>query len=102
MNGIHSSWIQQNFDMVLLLNVHFALKIFESGKNSHNQVKIGRLPTRLMPFIGREKELAETNSLLSDPDCQLLSLIEPGGIGLESLRKSGANLALPSRFQNNI
>jgi hypothetical protein len=55
-----------------------------------------------MPFIGREKELAETNSLLSDPDCQLLSLIEPGGIGLESLRKSGANLALPSRFQNNI
>ncbi len=32
-------------------------------------------------FVGREKELAEIGRLLADPDCRLLTLLGPGGIG---------------------
>ena len=33
------------------------------------------------PFIGREKEFNDIQQLLSQPDCQLLTLVGPGGIG---------------------
>ncbi len=33
------------------------------------------------PFIGRQKEFDEIQQLLSQPDCRLLTLIGPGGIG---------------------
>lgn len=39
------------------------------------------LPTPLTPFIGREVELAQLNSRMANPDCRLLSLVGPGGIG---------------------
>lgn len=39
------------------------------------------LPIQTTPFIGRNDELAEISALLADPDCRLLTLIGPGGIG---------------------
>lgn len=39
------------------------------------------LPVASTPFIGREQELAELGELLADPDCRLLTLVGPGGIG---------------------
>ncbi len=39
------------------------------------------LPVQSTPFLGREKELAETTKLLRDPSCRLLTLVGPGGIG---------------------
>jgi predicted ATPase/DNA-binding XRE family transcriptional regulator len=39
------------------------------------------LPQQVTPFIGREAELAEIAALLEDPDCRLLTLVGPGGIG---------------------
>jgi predicted ATPase/DNA-binding XRE family transcriptional regulator len=33
------------------------------------------------PFIGRENELARIDRLLGNPDCRLLTLVGPGGIG---------------------
>ncbi|MDQ4076600.1 MAG: tetratricopeptide repeat protein [Chloroflexota bacterium] len=40
------------------------------------------LPSQPTPFIGREQELADIHRLLvGDPDCRLLTLIGPGGIG---------------------
>ena len=33
------------------------------------------------PFIGREKELQRIAAHLADPECRLLTLIGPGGIG---------------------
>jgi predicted ATPase/DNA-binding NarL/FixJ family response regulator len=39
------------------------------------------LPPQPTPFIGREQELADIGSLLANPDCRLLTLVGPGGIG---------------------
>lgn len=39
------------------------------------------LPTPATPFLGRELELAQVAERLADPDCRLLTLLGPGGIG---------------------
>ncbi|MCL4861409.1 MAG: helix-turn-helix domain-containing protein, partial [Caldilineaceae bacterium] len=40
-----------------------------------------QLPTPLTPMIGRDAELATLSRLLRDPQCRLLTLVGPGGIG---------------------
>jgi predicted ATPase/Tfp pilus assembly protein PilF len=50
----------------------------ETGFFPENLVSIPRSPT---PFIGREEELAELAEHLANPDCRLLTLAGPGGIG---------------------
>ena len=44
-------------------------------KRRHN------LPAQPIPFVGRERELAEIGERLREPDCRLLTLIGPGGSG---------------------
>jgi predicted ATPase/DNA-binding SARP family transcriptional activator len=39
------------------------------------------LPPSSTPFVGRDEELADLADLMSDPDCRLVTLIGPGGIG---------------------
>ena len=39
------------------------------------------LPKALTPFIGREPELSTLDQLLCDPQCFLLTIVGPGGIG---------------------
>jgi predicted ATPase len=39
------------------------------------------LPVQLIPFVGREEELAQLAQLLANPTCRLLTLVGPGGIG---------------------
>lgn len=39
------------------------------------------LPTSLTPFIGRVREVAEITAQLQQPECRLLTLIGPGGMG---------------------
>ena len=46
----------------------------------HNNLPV--LPT---PLIGRMRELAELGKLLRDPQCRILTLVGPGGIGKTSL-----------------
>ena len=43
------------------------------------------LPPQLKPFIGREAELAKIAALLANPECRLLSLVGPGGVGKSQL-----------------
>jgi predicted ATPase/transcriptional regulator with XRE-family HTH domain len=39
------------------------------------------LPRALTPFIGREPELSALSQMLHDPQCSLLTIVGPGGIG---------------------
>lgn len=48
------------------------------------------LPVQITPFVGREDELAQIADLLHTPDCQLLTLIGPGGIGKTRLALEAA------------
>jgi predicted ATPase/DNA-binding SARP family transcriptional activator len=40
-----------------------------------------KLPISSTAFVGREKELVEVSDLVANPDCRLLTLFGPGGIG---------------------
>jgi predicted ATPase/DNA-binding SARP family transcriptional activator/Tfp pilus assembly protein PilF len=39
------------------------------------------LPTEPTPFVGRASELAEAAALLANPDCRLITMLGPGGVG---------------------
>ena len=39
------------------------------------------LPAQLTPFVGRERELADLDRLLTDPEVRLVTVLGPGGIG---------------------
>ncbi|MBE7468341.1 MAG: tetratricopeptide repeat protein [Anaerolineales bacterium] len=39
------------------------------------------LPVQLIPFVGREEELAQLAQLLANSTCRLLTIVGPGGIG---------------------
>jgi predicted ATPase/DNA-binding CsgD family transcriptional regulator len=48
---------------------------------------------QLVPFIGREEEVASIVQILADSSCRLLTLIGPGGIGKTRLALRAAELA---------
>lgn len=50
------------------------------------------LPMPPTPLIGREPELAALARLLSDPECRLLTVIGPGGIGKTRLAIEAASI----------
>ena len=47
----------------------------------HGAYPLQTLPPGTTPFIGREEELEQLADLLANPQCQLLTLVGPGGIG---------------------
>src|SRR5258708_304699 len=61
------------------------------------------LPQQMTPFIGRASELAHLAERLNDPNCRLLTLVGPGGIGktrlaLEAAYQNSANFAQGVHF----
>lgn len=56
-----------------------------AGKELALSIPPHNLPPAQTPFVGREAELVELTNMLVDPDCRLLSLVGPGGIGKSRL-----------------
>jgi predicted ATPase/DNA-binding SARP family transcriptional activator len=52
------------------------------------------LPAQLTPFVGRTNEVEQIVHRLSDPDCRLLTLVGPGGIGKTRLALKAAQQLL--------
>lgn len=59
------------------------------------------LPVFPTPLIGRERELRELDQLLRDPQCRLLTLVGPGGIGKTRLAVEAASRS-KSAFADGI
>jgi predicted ATPase/transcriptional regulator with XRE-family HTH domain len=59
------------------------------------------LPKALTPFIGREPELSALGGLLCDPQCLLLTIAGPGGIGKTRLAIEAAN-QYKDRFPDGV
>ena len=55
---------------------------------SREKLEHNNLPPNLTSFVGRERELREINALLEDPNCRLLTLVGPGGVGKTRLSGS--------------
>lgn len=52
------------------------------------------VPAPTTPFVGRERESATLNALLANPECRLITLVGPGGIGKTRLSQHVAQTAL--------
>jgi predicted ATPase/DNA-binding CsgD family transcriptional regulator len=49
-------------------------------QRDHRSV-VTQLPPQITPFVGREREIAEVTGMLEKPECRLITLLGPGGIG---------------------
>jgi DNA-binding SARP family transcriptional activator len=61
----------------------------------------GELPASLVPFVGRERELAQLKPLLADPTSRLLTLVGPGGSGKTRLAVEAA-AAVRDQFTHGV
>jgi predicted ATPase/DNA-binding CsgD family transcriptional regulator len=52
-----------------------------SGVTVVERIRKHNLPAQRTSFIGRADEIADITALLDDPECSLLTLVGPGGIG---------------------
>lgn len=69
------------------------LKTLEAG--------IRNLPAPRTSFVGRTDELASIDRLLDEPDCRLLTLVGPGGVGKTRLALEAAARRL-DRYQHGV
>jgi len=71
-------------------------RIRQSGESRPNN-----LPAQLVSLIGRDEDLAQVADRLANPDCRLLTLTGPGGIGKTSLALHAARKN-QSAFLNGV
>jgi predicted ATPase len=62
-----------------LVHADLALREFPALRSMSSQPN--NLPRQPTPLVGREDRLVEIGDLLSKPDCRLLTLVAPGGMG---------------------
>jgi predicted ATPase/DNA-binding SARP family transcriptional activator len=77
-------------------NLYQSIKLKKGDK--FDEDFISHLPVPSTPFVGRDDELAEIARLIKDPNCRLLTLTGPGGIGKTRLAIQSAvklNTAFP-------
>lgn len=66
------------------------------------QAQIHNLPTQPTHFIGREPEISEIVSLLTEKKCRLLTLVGPGGTGKTRLSVESISQLTDSNFEHGV
>lgn len=66
-------------------------------------VRKGHFPPQSTPFVGRERELADVDALLADPDVRLITLLAPGGMGKTRLALEAARRQVEAeRYRDGV
>jgi predicted ATPase/transcriptional regulator with XRE-family HTH domain len=73
----------------------------ETRQDAQPSAPVTNLPRALTPFIGREPELAALSQLLQDPQCSLITIVGPGGIGKTRLAVEAARQS-QERFPDGV
>lgn len=60
------------------------------------------LPKPSTPFVGRDEELAQISERLTDPNCRLLTLVGPGGMGKTRLALAAAQALRPAFIEGAV
>jgi transcriptional regulator with XRE-family HTH domain len=60
------------------------------------------LPKPATPFVGRDEELAQISERLADPNCRLLTLVGPGGMGKTRLAIAAAQTLQPTFIEGAV
>ena len=69
----------------LLRDIQAEMRGEPVAAGGHKPAVLHHFPTQFTPFIGRERELQQIEELFLDPDCRLVTLVGPGGIGKSRL-----------------
>ncbi|MBX3055028.1 MAG: tetratricopeptide repeat protein [Anaerolineae bacterium] len=86
---------QQLYESILrgdLILVHTTLP---AGEKLLTKSVAHNLPASLTRFVGREADLAEVVDRLLDPDCRLMTIVGPGGVGKTRLALQAVQQFLP-------
>jgi len=71
------------------------------ANTTHPPTSKNNLPILPTPLIGRQREVDELIRLLGDPQCRLLTLVGPGGIGKTRLAIEAAS-RIQNEFSNGV
>ena len=92
----------ESHDLDLKLSVEAARSALHKGADTiEDKGMRNNLPVQPTRFVGREAEKAKIGALLTDPDCRLLTILGPGGIGKTRLSIEVAS-AQASRFDAGV
>jgi predicted ATPase/DNA-binding SARP family transcriptional activator len=78
------------------LEKHVRAEPAELTEAIHGKSIRHNLPAQTTPFIGREDELVELQTLIADPEIRLVTIVGPGGMGKTRLALSTAEQILDS------
>jgi predicted ATPase/Tfp pilus assembly protein PilF len=70
-----------SYGLKLTLSAEESRKQWQQTPELSKTPVYSKLPSRATAFVGRDLELTEIASLLSEQDCQLLTLVGPPGVG---------------------
>lgn len=86
-SGQRSAALAQYATCRRLLDEELGVEPSDETKQLYERIRVAdtarhhNLPAQPTPFVGRQEEVAEIASLLAHPDCRVLTIVGPGGVG---------------------